>query len=66
MRSASNYWLVTVDANARPHAHPVDGVWVQGALSFGGSPETRWVRNLMTNLSMSVHRNATCWHFASG
>jgi general stress protein 26 len=55
MRRASNYWIVTVGANARPHARPVDGVWVDGALCFGGSPQTRWVRNLMANPSISVH-----------
>src|SRR5262245_23436593 len=43
VRRASNYWLVTVGPNARPHARPVDGVWVDGALCFGGSPEARWV-----------------------
>ena len=41
--------------NAQPHARPVDGVWVGGALCFGGSPETRWARNLMANPSISVH-----------
>ena len=41
--------------NARPHARPGDGVWVRGALCFGGSPETRWGRNLMANPSISVH-----------
>ena len=55
MRSASNYWIMTVGPNARPHARPVDGVWVDGALCFGGSPETRWVRNLRANPSISVH-----------
>jgi general stress protein 26 len=55
MRRASNYWIVTVGANARPHARPVDGVWVDGALCFGGSPQTRWVRNLMANPSISIH-----------
>jgi hypothetical protein len=30
-------------------------VWVDGALCFGGSPQTRWVRNLMANPSISVH-----------
>jgi general stress protein 26 len=55
MRRASNYWIVTVGANARPHARPVDGVWVDGALCFGGSPQTRWVRNLLANPSISVH-----------
>jgi hypothetical protein len=55
LRAALNYWITTVGPNARPHARPVDGVWVGGALCFGGSPETRWVRNLMANLSISVH-----------
>jgi nitroimidazol reductase NimA-like FMN-containing flavoprotein (pyridoxamine 5'-phosphate oxidase superfamily) len=55
MRRASNYWIVTIGPSARPHARPVDGVWVDGALCFGGSPETRWVRNLMANPSISVH-----------
>ena len=55
IRAASNYWITTVGPNARPHARPVDGVWVDGALCFGGSPETRWVRNLMANPSTSVN-----------
>lgn len=55
MRAASNYWITTVGPDARPHARPVDGVWVDGALCFGGSPRTRWVRNLMANPSISVH-----------
>ena len=52
---ASNYWIVTVGPGARPHARPVDGVWVDGALCFGGSPETRWVRNLTASPSISAH-----------
>jgi general stress protein 26 len=55
LRAASNYWLTTVGPQARPHARPVDGVWVDGALCFGGSPETRWVRNLMANPAVSVN-----------
>jgi hypothetical protein len=55
LRAASNYWISTVGPRARPHARPVDGVWVDGALCFGGSPETRWARNLMANPSIAVH-----------
>jgi nitroimidazol reductase NimA-like FMN-containing flavoprotein (pyridoxamine 5'-phosphate oxidase superfamily) len=55
MRRAANYWMTTMGPDGRPHARPVDGVWVDGALCFGGSPETRWVRNLMANRSVSVH-----------
>lgn len=55
LRAASNYWITTVGPGGRPHARPVDGVWVDGALCFGGSPETRWVRNLAANPAISVH-----------
>src|SRR5262249_38443994 len=34
LRTAGNYWIATVGPNARPHARPVDGVWVEGALCF--------------------------------
>jgi general stress protein 26 len=53
--AAKNYWLSTVSAEGKPHARPVDGVWVDGALCFGGSPETRWVRHLQANPALSVH-----------
>jgi general stress protein 26 len=55
LQAAANYWITTVGPDARPHARPVDGVWVDGALCFGGSPETRWVRNLMANRAVSAH-----------
>src|SRR5256885_16727858 len=55
LRAAANYWITTVGPPARPHARPVDGVWVGGALCFGGSPETRGGRNLLANPSISVH-----------
>jgi general stress protein 26 len=55
LRDAPNYWVSTVTAGGQPHARPVDGVWVGGALCFGGSPETRWVRNLQANPAISVH-----------
>ena len=56
--AALNYWLSTVGPGQRPHARPVDGVWVDGALCFGGSPETRWVRNLTQSAAVSVHLNS--------
>jgi len=55
LRAALNYWVATVNPNGRPHVRPVDGVWVDGALCFGGSPETRWVRNLQTNPAITVN-----------
>jgi hypothetical protein len=55
LRTAANYWITSIGPGPRPHARPVDGVWVDGALCFGGSPETRWVRNLVANPAISVH-----------
>lgn len=55
LRSAPNYWLTTITSEGRPHARPVDGVWVEGALVFGGSPDTRWVRNMQANPAISAH-----------
>jgi general stress protein 26 len=55
LRDAPNYWVSTVSADGRPHSRPIDAVWVNGALCFGGSPETRWVRNLQANPAISVH-----------
>ena len=33
----------------------MDGVWVLGALCFGGSDDAGWVRNLRENPSLSAH-----------
>ena len=55
LRAAPNYWITTIAADGRPHDRPVDGVWVDGALVFGGSPATRWVRNMQQNPAISVH-----------
>jgi hypothetical protein len=55
LRAAPNYWLSTLGTGGVPHARPVDGVWVDGALCFGGSPTTRWVRNLQNDGRVSVH-----------
>jgi general stress protein 26 len=55
LREAGNYWLTTVSPAGTPHARPVDGVWVGGALCFGGAPDTRWSRNLQANPAASVN-----------
>jgi hypothetical protein len=55
LTTAPNYWVATVGSTGAPHVRPVDGVWVDGALCFGGSPKTRWVRNLQRDARLSVH-----------
>jgi nitroimidazol reductase NimA-like FMN-containing flavoprotein (pyridoxamine 5'-phosphate oxidase superfamily) len=49
------YWIATVGAGGRPRVRPVDGMYVDGVLYVGGSPETRWVRDLAANPQVAVH-----------
>jgi hypothetical protein len=55
MAKALHYWICTVTPDARPHATPVDGLWLDDRLYFGGSPDSRWMRNLATNPALDVH-----------
>ena len=55
MTAAAHYWIATVDPGGRPHATPVDGLWIDGCLYFGGSPRTRRQRNLAANAAVCVH-----------
>jgi hypothetical protein len=52
--AARNYWLATTTDDGRPHLRAVDGVFVDDALAFGGSPETRWVQHLRRRPAVSV------------
>lgn len=49
------YWVATVGRGGRPHVRPVDGLYVDGVIYVGGSPETRWVRDLLDNRHVTVH-----------
>jgi uncharacterized pyridoxamine 5'-phosphate oxidase family protein len=52
--ASPNYWLATTTDDGRPHLRPVDGVFVDATLAFGGSPATRWVRHLQRRSAVSV------------
>jgi nitroimidazol reductase NimA-like FMN-containing flavoprotein (pyridoxamine 5'-phosphate oxidase superfamily) len=52
--ASPNYWLATTTDEGRPHLRPVDGVFVDATLAFGGSPATRWVRHLQQRPAVSV------------
>jgi general stress protein 26 len=52
--AAPNYWLATTTDDGRPHVRPVDGVFVDMTLAFGGSPATRWVQHLQQRPAVSV------------
>jgi len=55
MVKAKRYWLATTRPDGAPHVRPVDGVWVNGALCFGGAEGSRWSRNLAANAALTVH-----------
>src|SRR5687768_15408372 len=55
LREANVYWVATSGPGGRPRVRPVDGIWVDGMLWVGGSPQTRWVRDLLANPQVSVH-----------
>jgi hypothetical protein len=52
---AAVYWLATSGPGGVPRVRPLDGLFVDGRLYVGGSPETRWVRDLVDNPRVSVH-----------
>lgn len=55
LQEAPHYWLGTTCPDGRPHAVPVDGLWLHDACWFGGSPETVKHRNLVADGRASLH-----------
>lgn len=55
LRKSKNYWIVTSRPDGRPHAMPVWGVWVNGAVCFGTERTSRKARNLAKNPALVVH-----------
>jgi nitroimidazol reductase NimA-like FMN-containing flavoprotein (pyridoxamine 5'-phosphate oxidase superfamily) len=55
LRADRVYWIATVGPGSRPRVRPIDGVYVDGVIYVGGSPETRWVGELADNPHVSVH-----------
>jgi PPOX class probable F420-dependent enzyme len=46
LAASRNYWIVTVRPDGSPHSAPVWGLWIDGAVVFSTSPESRKGRNL--------------------
>jgi Pyridoxamine 5'-phosphate oxidase len=55
LESARNYWVVTARPDGRPHAMPVWGLWLEGAVVFSTNPASRKGRNLAANPELVVH-----------
>ncbi|GLW05783.1 pyridoxamine 5'-phosphate oxidase [Microtetraspora sp. NBRC 13810] len=47
--AAQEYWLATVRPDGRPHAMPLLGLWIDGALYFGTGASSVKARNLAGN-----------------
>lgn len=55
LERSRNYWIVTTRPDGRPHVAPVWGLWRDGAVRFGTSPESVKARNLERNPRFVVH-----------
>jgi Pyridoxamine 5'-phosphate oxidase len=55
LEQAPRYWLVTLRPDGRAHVVPVDGVWLDDAWWYGGSPATLHQRNLERDQRVVVH-----------
>jgi hypothetical protein len=53
--AARNYWIVTSSVDGGPHAAPVWGLWIDDAVVFSTSPESRKGRNLAHDPRVVVH-----------
>jgi len=55
LERAPVYWIASTRPNGRPHVVPRDGIWLDGGLYYGGSPETVHHRNITHNPEIVVH-----------
>ena len=59
LEQAPRYWLVTNRRDGRSHVVPVDGLWLDDAWWYGGSPGTLHQRNLEHDQRVVVHLEDT-------
>lgn len=55
LEEAPTYWLVTVRRDGRPHAVPLDGIWLDDVWWYGGAPETVHMRTVAFNPHAVMH-----------
>jgi pyridoxine/pyridoxamine 5'-phosphate oxidase len=55
LAASRSYWLATTRTDGRPHAMPIWGVWLDGALWFGTGLESVKGRNLARDPRAIVH-----------
>ena len=59
LEAATLFWIATSGPGGVPRVRPVDGTWFEDAVYLGGSPETRWVRDLTENPRVALHLDST-------
>jgi hypothetical protein len=59
LAEATEVWVLTTRPGSRPHAVPVDIVWVDGAAVFGAPPGTRRGKNIAANPEVVLHLPGT-------
>ena len=55
LTAAKQYWVATNRRQGSPHLVPVDGLWVDDVLYYGGSPDTLHVRLARADPHVTVH-----------
>src|SRR3954447_9692603 len=53
-----NYWICTTRADGRPHAMPVCGLWLHGAVLSSTDPEGAKARNFTARPDAVTHRES--------
>jgi nitroimidazol reductase NimA-like FMN-containing flavoprotein (pyridoxamine 5'-phosphate oxidase superfamily) len=55
LAESKQYWLAVNRPGGSPHVVPVDGLWVDDILYYGGSPDTRHVRGALADPHVTIH-----------
>jgi nitroimidazol reductase NimA-like FMN-containing flavoprotein (pyridoxamine 5'-phosphate oxidase superfamily) len=55
LAAAKQYWLATKRRRGSPHVVPVDGLWHDDVLYYGGSPVTVHVRTAKASPDVTIH-----------
>jgi hypothetical protein len=55
MSNAKHYWITTSSKSGILHSVPVWGIWFKDRVFVGGSPKTKWVRNLQKYPDVTIH-----------
>jgi pyridoxamine 5'-phosphate oxidase-like protein len=55
LERSRNYWVCTTRPDGRPHAKPVWGLWLDGALLFSTDPNSVTGRNLAAGSPLVAH-----------